>query len=132
MRPLRWSRGRLAAITCLIVTIPFLVLSPELSFSQANTATFHGTVTDPTGAVVPGATVTLTEQNTGAVRQQVTDADGEFVFTFLPAGTYRLRIETSGFKAYVMTDIRLAAGQQVRQRFALELGEVTESVTVSG
>src|SRR5262249_40370534 len=105
---------------------------PTVGWSQANSATLHGTVTDPTGAMIPGATVTLTHQNTQATMVITTDTSGDFAFTFIPVGVYALRIEATGFKTHTSTGITLTAGQQARQTFTLELGSVTENVTVEG
>lgn len=99
---------------------------------QVTTATFYGIVTDPTGAVIPGAAATLTHEGTGATATRTTDAAGEFVFDFLRVGSYTLRIEASGFKRYESKGIDLASAQTVRQAFALEVGSLTETVTVEG
>src|SRR5262249_10441406 len=66
--------------------------------AQVTTATFYGIVTDSTGAVAPGATVTLTNEGTSATLTRTSDQNGEFGFDFLPVGTYILRIEAKGFK----------------------------------
>jgi outer membrane receptor protein involved in Fe transport len=99
---------------------------------QANTATFYGTVTDPSGAAVPGATVTLTERNTQAKITKNTGVTGDFAFTFVPVGVYDLTIVAQGFKTYVNSRISLGAGQQTRQTIALDVGAVTETVDVTG
>jgi|GEM_PF-316320 len=99
-------------------------------WAQVTTATLYGIVQDQSGAAVPGTNVTLTHEATAAVRQAVTDETGEFVFTALPVGTYTLKIEKPGFRAYVRKGIELAAAQNVRQTHALEVGELTQAVTV--
>ncbi len=109
-----------------------LFLAPEIAWSQANSATFHGTVTDSTGALVSGAKVTLTNENTGATMGTTTGGSGDFVFPFVPVGVYTLRIEVSGFKTYTSTGISLSAGQQALQTFTMEIGNVSESVKVEG
>jgi hypothetical protein len=105
-----------------------VVLAPV--WCQVTTANFYGIVSDKSGATVPGATVTLTHGGTGAITTRTTDTQGEFGFSFLIVGSYRLRIEASGFKSYQAEGIELVAGQQVRQTFVLEVGAVTETVTV--
>lgn len=110
----------------------FLFLAPRVSWAQANSATFYGTVTDPTGSLVPQATVTLTHENTQATLVTTTGDSGDFAFTFVPVGVYTLRIELRGFKTHTSTGIRLTAGQRARQSFTLEVGEVTETVTIEG
>lgn len=108
-----------------------LLVTPG-AWAQANTATFQGRVTDPTGAIIPEAKVTLTNQDTQATTTKTTSSTGDFAFTFVPPGTYTLNIDAQGFKAYASTGITLTAGQQVRQTFNLELGPVTETVSVEG
>jgi len=109
-----------------------LLLYSTVAWPQANSATFYGSVTDPTGAVVPAAVVSLIAQDTGAALKKVVDDSGEFAFTFVPGGTYTLRIEAKGFRPFAATGITLAAGQQVRQTFTVELGSMTDTVTVEG
>src|SRR5437867_9163619 len=115
-----------------LICAGLLLLAPAGSWSQANSATLHGTVNDPTGAVVPGVTVTLTNQNTGAAMVQSTAERGDFTFTFVPVGVYTVRVEAPGFKTRTVTGITLTAGQQARQTFTIELGSVAETVTVEG
>jgi len=88
-----------------------MLMSPGVAPGQVTTATFYGIVNDPTGAVIAGATVSLTQQDTGAVVNAMTDSSGEFTFDFLRAGTYDLRIEAPGFKAYSSRGITLTASQ---------------------
>ncbi|MDQ3134652.1 MAG: carboxypeptidase-like regulatory domain-containing protein, partial [Acidobacteriota bacterium] len=90
-----------------------------------------GTVTDASGAVVPGATVTVTNEATQQTRVVVTDADGFYVATSLPVGTYRVIVEVPGFKKSAKTGSDLAADGRLTVDFTLEPGEVTESVEVS-
>src|SRR5712691_353497 len=98
--------------------------------AQVTTATFYGIVQDQTAAPVLAAKVTLTQEATAAVRQTTSDHRGEFVFTALPVGTYTLKIEKDGFKTYVRTSLALAASQSVRQTHVLEVGTMSELVTV--
>ncbi|MGH9672826.1 MAG: TonB-dependent receptor domain-containing protein [Bryobacteraceae bacterium] len=114
------------AIACAV-----LAFWSTLARAQVTTATFYGIVNDPAAAVVPGATVALTNEGTQATLTQTTDAAGEFVFHFVPIGRYTLRIEAQGFKTAVNTGIALAAGQSIRRTFQLELGAVAERVEVT-
>jgi len=109
----------------------FAVCSAATGRAQITTATFYGTVTDLTGAVIPGATATLTHVDTGASGVKTTNATGVFVFDFMRVGAYTLRIEAPGFKAYEGAGIELTAGQQVRQTFVLEVGAMSDTVTVA-
>jgi len=100
--------------------------------AQVTTATLYGIVNDATGAVVPGAMVSLTNVGTSEVYRKVSDSAGEFGFQFLPVGTYTLRIEAQGFKARETSGITLTAGQQTRQTYQLDIGAVTETLKVEG
>src|SRR5262245_29232101 len=73
-------------------------ISPRSLFAQAVTGTLLGTVTDPGGAVVPGANVTITEVNTNFTRATVTNESGNYVIGNLDRGVYRIEIEHTGFK----------------------------------
>ncbi|MGH9632331.1 MAG: carboxypeptidase regulatory-like domain-containing protein, partial [Bryobacteraceae bacterium] len=119
--------ARLAVAAALIAAV--LVMSPP-GQTQTTTANFYGIVSDSSGAVVPGASVTLIHEQTGAELAKTADSAGEFAFNFLQIGTYNLRIDAPGFKRYVSTGIALMAGQQVRRTFELEVGAVTETVDV--
>ncbi len=107
-----------------------MLLLAGITWGQVTTATFYGIVTDPSGAVIPGATVTLTHDDTSTATTKTTDASGEFTFEFLRSGTYSLRIEGAGFKAYTSRGIELAASQRSRGTFPLDVGNVTETVEV--
>ena len=121
---------RYAAKLSFAMGLVFMLVSATVSWAQVTTATLYGIVRDPAGAVIPGATITLTNEGTGAVKQTTTDDAGEFVFTALPVSSYTLKIEKSGFKAYVSSKIELAAAQNIRETYTLELGQVSESVNV--
>ena len=112
----------------LILGLPLLVMQP-LS-GQVTTATVYGAVVDPTGARIPGATINLAQQETGAVTTKLTTETGEFQFDFVRPGTYTVSIELPGFKKYQASGIQLVAGQSVRQTYALEVGQTTETVAV--
>src|SRR5687768_8111153 len=100
--------------------------------AQVTTATLVGLVRDAQNAVIPGATVVATHEGTGVSREGVSDANGEFVFSALPAGPYSVKVELTGFKALQNRGMQLGAGQTVRQSFALEVGAMAETVTVAG
>jgi hypothetical protein len=108
-----------------------LALSP-LVRAQAPTGQITGTVTDPSGAVVSGATVTATNNATNARRQTATNEDGLFSLPALPPGNYQLQVEASGFPKQVTEGLELQVGQVARVDFALRIGNVSETVQVSG
>jgi hypothetical protein len=107
-------------------------LLPSTSAGQAVTGTILGEISDSTGAVMPGTTVTLTHAATGLVRSVVTDASGEYTVPSLPTGRYAVKAELTGFKTVTVTDVDLGVDQRMRINVQLELGAVEESITVTG
>src|SRR5688572_7608123 len=115
------------------IALAVLVLAlPATVSAQRTTATFAGIVVDSSGAVLPGAEVQLLNEGTNAAVEQLTGETGEFVFEYVPVGTYTLKIGMSGFKSYESRSIPLGAAQNVRRTYALEVGSITDSVTVTG
>ena len=98
--------------------------------AQFTTASLSGTVTDPTGAVVPGAALTLSNVATGLEFTATTDGNGAYLFTRVPIGNYNLRVEGSGFNTYVQSGITLAVDQIASQNVRLELDQVAEQITI--
>jgi hypothetical protein len=109
-----------------------LLFSSSYVDAQVTTATLVGLVRDNSAAVIPGASVLATHEGTGVSREGVTDANGEFVLSALPSGPYTVRIELTGFKTISQRAVQLGAGQTVRQTFTLEVGAMSETVTVTG
>ena len=107
-------------------------LFPALAAAQAVTGTIFGTVTDTTGAAVPGVTVTLTHTGTGLVRTVVTTSDGEYTAPSLPTGAYTVVAELTGFKTVTVSNVALGVDQRVRVNMPLEVGTMAETVTVIG
>jgi hypothetical protein len=106
-----------------------LVLTAGAAWAQA-TAQLSGRVTDESGAVLPGVTVTATQTDTGFTRTSVTDGTGVYVMTNLPTGPYRLEVSLQGFTTYVQTGIVLQVGATPTINATLGLGGLEESVTV--
>jgi hypothetical protein len=88
-------------------------------------------VYDNTGAVVPGATVTLSDPEKGLTQTFTTLPDGSYVFTLLRPATYNLKVEKAGFRTYVQSGIVLTVGQTATQDVTLQVGAVTQEVTVT-
>jgi Carboxypeptidase regulatory-like domain/TonB dependent receptor-like, beta-barrel len=109
-----------------------LVGSATSAWAQRTTATFQGIVVDPSGGILPGADIALTNEGTGIVEHQVTSATGEFQFNYVPGGSYTLAIAIDGFRTQTVKGIVLGAAQNVRRRFELEVGAIAENITVSG
>ena len=106
------------------------LMAPAAVHGQAVTGTILGTVTDNTGAVMPGVTVTVTQVETGRTREFITDGNGEYTAPSIPTGTYTIKAELAGFKAVTLTDIRLSVDQRARIDVKLEVGDLTESVNI--
>ena len=104
------------------------------AFAQSvSSGTIEGTVKDESNAVLPGVTVTVTSPQLQVGQLvQVSDAAGAYKFVDLPAGTYRLKAELTGFSSSIREDLRLTVGFNARVDFTLKLGAMEESVTVSG
>ncbi|MBI3682362.1 MAG: carboxypeptidase regulatory-like domain-containing protein [Acidobacteria bacterium] len=98
--------------------------------AQFTTASLGGTVRDSTGAVVPDARLTIRNTETGFVQNVGTDATGSFLFYRLPVGSYELRVEKAGFTAYVQSGIQLTVDRMATQNVTLQVGAVSEQVTV--
>ncbi len=99
------------------------------TFAQVN-ATASGTVTDVTGALIPGAEVDATNVNTGIVTSTVSNETGSYNFQSLQPGTYDLTASLPGFQTAVLSDVVLNQGSQVRLNFELQVGQVTQTVEV--
>ncbi len=123
-----WRTKVRRAVLCVVVAL----LLPAVVAAQAVTGTILGVITDSTGAVMPGATVTLTNTGTGLVRAVTTDANGEYTAPSLPTGKYTVKAELSGFKTVTVPDVTLGVDQHFRLNLKLEIGAVEESVTVTG
>ncbi|MGO9433023.1 MAG: carboxypeptidase regulatory-like domain-containing protein [Terracidiphilus sp.] len=108
-----------------------VLLSALAARAQVDTGTILGTVTDSTGASVPGATVMLMNQATAAQLADKTTADGRFEFTPLPIGTYTVVVEAPGFKKATVESVHLNIQQQAAVNIVLQPGAVTENVEVT-
>ncbi len=108
-----------------------MFLLPVAMWAQ-DTATIVGTVTDSTGAIVPGAKVTVSNPDRGFVRDIASDSAGEYTAARIPIGNYVVSAEVSGFKKLERTGISLSAGQTQRVDLALEVGQVTQEIQVAG
>lgn len=117
------------AVACLAV----LAFCVSVARAQsAGTGAITGTVTDPSGRSVPGATVTATNTGTGQTRTETTGADGVFTFSLLAPGTYQLKFSAQGFKTEDVGPITVITTETATQNQVLQVGAVSESVTVEG
>jgi carboxypeptidase family protein len=106
------------------------VLSTTL-FSQEFRATLTGRVTDPSGSPVPGITVQVRNAETNEIANSLTDTQGGYTVPLLRPGVYSVSVEAPGFKKYTGENIRLNVGQSATVNVALELGQVTDTITVT-
>lgn len=109
-----------------------LVLLTGASLWAQSSASITGTVTDKSGGVIPGATVTLVEPARGQRQTASTNAAGGFLFAGLDNGAYQLTVAAKGFQRYAVKNIALRAGQQDRVNAVLQVGSVNSTVEVSG
>ena len=112
------------------VLAAFLLLASSL-FAQRDLATLVGTITDPSGAGVPGAKVVIIESATGLRYETSTSQGGEYARPALKPGTYNIEVEASGFKKSLRRGILLTTGDRTGVDFTMEVGEVSTSVEVS-
>jgi hypothetical protein len=114
----------LAALCC------FLALTPSALFSQT-AGTVNGLVTDPSGAAVAAATVTLTDKATGSPRTTTTNEAGRYVFVEVPSGTYDLSISKTGFRVTKLAAQKVTVGTELTLNAALEVGTISQTVEVT-
>ena len=106
-------------------------LAALVLLSQTPTGSISGTVTDSTGAQVPGATVRIVNDNTHETHSTTTSASGSYIFPIVPAGQYVLETEAAGFKLEKRSGLTLDVNQNARADFALQVGSVREVVEVN-
>ena len=122
--------NRRPAVLFSLSLLVFISLAVPLLGQQADRGIITGLITDSSGASVPEATVTATNQETGIKTVVPTDGAGNYSTPPLVLGTYILQVEKEGFKTYVRSGIILTAGLQYRQDVALQLGAVSQTVEV--
>lgn len=119
------------AFSLVAALVFFMVSAP--AWAQTQMSTLRGTITDASGALAPGVTVTAEEILTGVkVRTVTTDSQGNFEMPDVKAGTYRVRASASGFKTFVANDVLLESNQTKRVDIQLQVGDTTTEVTVTG
>jgi hypothetical protein len=102
------------------------------AFGQGGVAEVNGNVTDQTGSLLPGVTITITEESTGLERTVVTNESGRFVIVAVTPGRYTIRGELSGFQTQTRTGVAVLVGQAVTFNMSLPVGGLTDVVTVTG
>ncbi len=116
-----------------VATAAILVLAFAATaiWAQTSTSSLRGVVRDQQGGLIPGASVTLSSNDQSFSREAITNDEGRYQFVQVPPGTYQLRVEMTGFKVAVKESIELLVGVPVSADIELELGELTETVTIS-
>ena len=127
------SRPWLSRLIVVSFVCLFVVSATLLTFAQdASTGAIRGTVLDPDGGLIAGATVAVVNVATGQRYAAMTDANGHFAADLLPPGDYSARVEVSGFSPQLAPQAHLDVGGTLQWQFRLTLAGAKEAVTVSG
>jgi len=122
---------KLSWLTAVFCWVTVMGLSSSPLYAQTVSATIQGTITDGTGAVIPAATVTVINLETNIQRRVTSNAVGFYAVTNLPPGRYRVEMAVAGFQTRINENVILAVGQRSTLNTTLQLGDVTEQVTVT-
>src|ERR1043166_7023764 len=114
------------------ILLAVTTLLSGVTWAQVGDAEIAGTVKDPSGAPVPGAKITLTNQDSGVARTVTSDPDGRYQFSAVLPGRYSIKTEATGFKTESITDLVLTIGTHLDKDVSLAVGPVQETVTVTG
>ena len=123
-------KGTRILLVCLLAAIVFAAGATCLMAQTANTGALSGTVTDPSGAVIVGATVTATNLATGQQRSSTTTSTGSYQISLLPPGNYSIHLEASGFKSLDIPSVTVNVTETLEVNRKLEVGSSSEKVTV--
>jgi Carboxypeptidase regulatory-like domain len=126
----RVSNPVLAKLAVKVCTVLVVLFAPLPAAHAQITGTITGTVYDNTGAVIPSASVRLTDQATQSLRSTVSDSAGYFTFASVLPGTYTLKVEAKGFKSFEQPGIVLQASDKRNVNATLQVGQTTETVTI--
>jgi hypothetical protein len=120
----------LCCICCLLFSM-FVLYSPVAMGQASDAGTVSGTVTDSSGAAVPGATVYLVDSGTGSTRPTTTNDTGAYVLPYVKPGTYNVKISKQGFKTTVVSNQVVEVGRQLTVNAVLDIGSVSQTVEVT-
>jgi carboxypeptidase family protein/TonB-dependent receptor-like protein len=123
-----WVRNNFRPYTLTAILAALISVS---AWSQTQLAAVSGTITDPSGAVVPGVSITIVSQGTGLKRSVLTDTAGEYRFAGLPPGNYSLRTEKPGFHSQIREGVELTSAAEVTITSQLAIGDFSQQATVS-
>ena len=116
--------------TIAAIAFVFCITVPSRAVVQVTTADIVGRITDNSGAVLPGVTITIESLDTRATRSAVSNESGDYVFNLLPIGRYSVRIELPGFKTFTVSGMTLASGDRTRVDEQLQVGQIAETISV--
>jgi hypothetical protein len=125
------SRGR-ASRRVLLAALSLVVFGVNTTFAQYNTAEISGTVRDAQGGALAGVTIAAKNSGSGLTVQRVSDDAGRFFVPALPVGEYTITAELSGFRPFVQQGLMLQVGQKIQLSIALQIGQLSDAVTVTG
>ena len=125
------STGRRLFVVALLAVAVLALRAPAAFAQGGSTSTINGTVTDTSGAVIPGASVLVKNAATAGTSEAVTNSDGQFTIPALNPGKYSVTVTLTGFKTATVTDVELRAGVPAGVNVKLEVGGVAEQVNVS-
>src|SRR4030095_14277511 len=114
-----------------LLSLLWLMAGAGALYGQQTSATLVGSISDSNGAVVQKASVKVVNLATGAAREVVTDDSGDYSFAFLPAGNYEVTISAVGYKTKKVDRLTLQVSQTLRQDFTMEVGAVSETVSIT-
>src|SRR5207249_3052242 len=126
------KKGAVLLGSSVCIALVLALVAPEKAHAQVLYGSIVGNVKDATGAVVPRATVTITNKGTNLTRDAITDESGAYSLTDLPTGTYTLKISQPGFKTFEQTEVVVSLNTVSRVDITLQVGEVSETVTITG
>jgi len=114
------------------VTLLVSLTCAGLALAQVTTGTISGTVRDETGAVLPGVTINAVNTDTGVARTVISDDEGRYHAVNLAVGPYEIRAELTGFQSSLRSGVQLTIGREAVVDFALRVGEISETIEVTG
>ncbi len=126
------NRSVTRLVLVLVVGVLFALVTESVAHAQVVGATVNGTVIDPSGGVVAGATVLATNTATAVSREVMTDSAGIYTIPNLIPGPYDMRVSATGFSTIVQSGVTLSVGQQLQLNFPLKVGQTSSEVNVTG
>src|SRR5436309_11646658 len=126
------KRSFFQPMNMLFLILSLLSLNRADLFAQVDRGGIVGTITDSSGAVVPGVTVTITHVGTNQSTKLTTDVNGSYTANLLHIGTYTVTVEKEGFQKTVQSNLEVGVNQVVRVDLVLQIGEIKQVVEVTG